>query len=91
MLSRKDQGCCSRGTATSIEDDVIHACLQGKVDVLFNVLGRHLHPDGDAARQFPNTISKPAEVVGGGQIGERRRRDGRLAFGQFADGGDSSR
>ena len=54
----------------------------------FDVLGRHLHPDGDAARQFPHTISKPAEIVRGGQIGERRRRNGGLPLGEPANGGD---
>ena len=67
MLSRKIRRGRTRRTASPVEDDVIHARLQGKVDVLFDVLGRHLHPDGDAARQFPHTISKPAEVVRGGQ------------------------
>ena len=54
----------------------------------FDVLGRHLHPDGDAARQFPHTISKPSEVVRRGQVGERRRRNGGLSFGEPTDGGD---
>ena len=46
----ENQGCGPGGTTTSIENDVVHAHLQGEINVRVNMLGRHLHADGDAAR-----------------------------------------
>ena len=57
------------------KDDVVDAGREREVDVVLDVLGRHLEADGDAAGLFTHLVGGGAEVVCGHQVREPGRAD----------------
>src|SRR3954454_10474475 len=84
MLSRKISG----AAAPTVEDDVVDADGQRRVEIALDVLGRQLEADGDTRRPLANLVRELPEVVDRAPIGEPRRRNGRCPLRQPADLGD---
>ena len=61
----------STATAT-IQDDVIHTSIKGKLDIGFDMVGRHFHTDRNAARDLTHMVAKGSEVVATDEIGKCR-------------------
>ena len=86
----EDGRCSTRAAAAAIQNDVVHADVEGGVDVGFDMLGGQLGPNGNAAACFSHRCCDLAVVLQGGQVGERRRGYRWFAFVQAADLGDSA-
>ena len=54
----EDRRCGAGAAAAAVEDDVVDAEVERGVEVLLDVLGRHLHPDRDAARPRPDAVDE---------------------------------
>src|SRR5680860_1450703 len=85
----RDRQRCGAGAATAtVEDDVVDADPQRRVDVVLHVLGRQLHADWDATRFFADMVSEAREVVDGFPVGKARRRYRRRSLLETTDLGN---
>ena len=86
----KNQRRCSRGTASSIQNNVVGTGFQRKLNVALDVLCGHLEPDGNATGQLSHPSGKPSVVSWGGELGEGWGRNRVLPFLQLSNLGNLS-
>ena len=77
-----------RAAAAAIQDDVVDAHRQRRVDILLDVLGRELVADGDATGVAANLVGEVPDLAPVVPIGEARRRDRGRALGETPHLGD---
>ncbi len=70
ILSRKMIGRRTGAAATPVQDDVIDTDLQCRIDILFDVLGRELVTDGDAAGAVAHFVGKVLDLAHLGPVRE---------------------
>ena len=79
MITKYERG--RPGSATTpVQDDVVGPGLQSENDIVFDVIGRQLEADRDAARAFPDFVREFAEIVRRVRVREGRGGDRRGNF-----------
>ena len=76
----EDQRRSTRSASSPIQDDVVGTGVQGKLDVLLNVIGRQFETNGNPAGYFAHPIRKIAKIFRSHQVVKRRGRNGGRTF-----------
>ena len=84
VVTEKDRGRAG-AAAPTVENDVVDTDLEGRIDVIFDVLGRELVSDWNAPGTIPDLVGELFDLCRVGPFGKSRGRNGIFALRNAAD------